>query len=318
MYFAVGMTTMRNIALPVPGQSLISWSRSTWHAHPSSELVALFSRRQFEAAVRDGDVLALAPNSYVAACHATSLHSRVDAALLWAGAPAAIGGRAALCLFGLLDTVPDVIDVVVPRDRHLKPVPRQLRTRRTDYKFVASQVGTWTVVPVAMALCQAFADLGSDRVGVTLRALAGRTIGIEDLSETIAAMPRIRARRALEEVIVQFAAGSESYLEYVAVREVFNGSEFSQLIRQHEVCAHGRRYRLDLYDERTMTAIETDGAAYHSGPGEWQRDLNRDADLSSLGILTIRFSFRDLTEHPDRCRERAGAALASRRRAQLK
>lgn len=309
---------MRNIALPVPGQSLTSWSRSTWHAHPSSELVSLFSRRQFEAAVRDGDVLALAPNSYVAACHAGSLHSRVDAALLWAGAQAAIGGSAALFLYGLLDSSPDVIDVVVPRARHLKPVPCHLRTRRTDYQFMASQVGTWTVVPVAMALCQAFAELGPDRVGVTLRALAGRTVGIEDLCDTLAAMPRVRARRQLQAVIAQFAAGSESYLEYVAVRDVFDDGEFPQLIRQHELIAHGRRYRLDLYDERTMTAIETDGAAYHSGPGEWQRDLNRDADLSSLGILTIRFSFRDLTEYPDRCRERARAALASRSRAQLK
>jgi very-short-patch-repair endonuclease len=312
--FAIKMTTMRNITLPMPGQSLVAWSRSTWHAYPSSELIALFSRRQFERAVRDGELVAVAPNSYVAACHAESLHARVDAALLWAGTPAAIGGQAALCLHGILDSCPAVVEVVVPRDRHLKPVPSRLRTRRTDYIFEPVQVGGWTVVPAAMALCQAFWELGTQRTGVTLRALANKAVGVEDLCATLTAMPRVRGRKQLTSLLAHFAAGSESYLEVVAVSDVFRGHDFAQLVRQHEVVAHGRRYRLDLYDEQTMTAIETDGAAYHAGPTDWQRDLNRDADLSSLGILTVRFSYSDLMQNPERCRARVRAIIASRRR----
>lgn len=272
----------------------------------------MFSRRQFESALRDGDVVTVAPNAYVGACHARSLHSRIDGALLWAGPPAAIGGRAALCLYGVLEDPPDRIDVVVPRQRHLKAAPSHIRTRRTDFQFVPGQMGSWTVVPLAMAICQAFGDLDRDRAGVVVRPLASGAVGVEELLRTLDAMPRVRLRRQLMSVIAHFAAGSESYLEYVAAAEVFCGVEFSQLLRQHTLSVHGRQYRVDLFDAATMTAIETDGATFHSGPDAWQRDLNRDADLASLGVLTLRFTYRDLVEHPERCLERVRAVLRSR------
>lgn len=308
------MTTIRPIVLPSPGQTLAGWAQSTWHAYPSSELISLFSRRQFEAALRAGDIIGLAPNAYVGASHAGSLSSRVDAALLWAGKPAAIGGWAALCLYRVLDEPPESIDVVIPRQRHLKAAPPHIRTRRTDYAYVPNQIGPWTVVPIEMAVCQAFAELGRQRVGATIRVLASGAVDIEDLCFTLAAMPRVKARRELSSVIAHFAAGSESYLEYIAMHDVFSGPEFSPLIRQHSLFVHGRHYRVDLYDAETMTAIETDGASFHAGPDAWQRDLNRDADLASLGVLTLRFSYWDLQENPERCRQRLRAVLESRRR----
>lgn len=306
------MTTLRPITLPTTGQTLAGWARSTWHAHPSSELISLFSRRQFESAVRQGDLVAVAPNAYVGACHATSLSSRVDAALLWAGPPAAIGGRAAMRLYDVLPDPPDSIDLVIPRQRHLKAVPRHIRTRRTDFEFVPTQVAGWSVVPLPMAMCQAFGDLGSDRAGAVIRPLVSGAVGVEELLWTLDAMPRVRARRELTSVIVQYAAGSESYLEYVAATDVFSGAEFSQLMRQHVLSVHSRRYRVDLFDAATMTAIETDGASFHSSPQAWQSDLNRDADLASLGVLTLRFSYRDLIDNPERCRDRVRAVLRSR------
>ncbi len=305
---------MRPISLPTEGQSLAGWVRSTWHAHPSAELISLFSRRQFESALRHGDLICVAPNAYVGACHATSLHSRVDAALLWAGPPVAIGGRAAMCLYGELEEPPESIDIVIPRQRHLKAAPRHIRTRRTDFEFAPVHIGGWPLVPLAMAICQAFGDLGPSGVGGVVRPLASGAVGVEELQRTLDAMPRVRSRRQLASVIAHFAAGSESYLEYVAATNAFAGLEFAQLLRQHSLSVHGRQYRVDLFDAATMTAIETDGAAFHSGADSWQRDLNRDADLASLGVLTLRFSYRDLVDHPERCRQRLRAVLRSRSR----
>jgi very-short-patch-repair endonuclease len=103
-------------------------------------------------------------------------------------------------------------------------------------------------------------------------------------------------------VIASVAAGSESYLEVHATARVFVGRRFRGLLRQHVVSAGGKRYRLDMYDALSMTAIELDGATYHAGISQWQRDLRRDADLAALGILTLRFSYQDLTERPEWCR----------------
>ena len=119
----------------------------------------------------------------------------------------------------------------------------------------------------------------------------------------------------MQAAVARVAAGAESYLEVHAMERVFVGHPFGALLRQHVVSAEDRHYRLDMYDPRTMTAIEADGATYHSGAWEWQRDIRRDVDLAALGILTIRFSYRDLTERPTWCRRRAVEVVAERSRA---
>ncbi len=113
-------------------------------------------------------------------------------------------------------------------------------------------------------------------------------------------------------LVARVAAGAESYLEVHAMDEVFVGRRFRALLKQHVVSTGGGRYRLDMYDAASMTAIELDGATYHAGVKEWQRDLRRDADLAAVGILTLRFSYRDLTERPQWCRTTARDVLRLR------
>jgi very-short-patch-repair endonuclease len=116
------------------------------------------------------------------------------------------------------------------------------------------------------------------------------------------------------EVASHVAAGAESFLEVHAMQEVFVGAGFAGLLRQHVVDTGERRYRLDLYDPRSMTAIETDSAQFHSSVTHWQRDIRRDADLAALGILTLRFSYWDLFERPEWCRDRTLEVMLRRRR----
>jgi very-short-patch-repair endonuclease len=106
-------------------------------------------------------------------------------------------------------------------------------------------------------------------------------------------------------LIARVAAGAESYLEVHGMEEVFVGRRFRNVLRQHVVSTRGGRHWLDMYDAASMTAIELDGATYHAGVKDWQRDLRRDADLAAVGILTLRFSYRDLTERPQWCRAAA-------------
>ena len=54
--------------------------------------------------------------------------------------------------------------------------------------------------------------------------------------------------------------------------------------RQHPL----GRYVLDFYCEEARLAIELDGGQ-HGHPGRRDRDLNRDRELESQGIKTLRF-----------------------------
>ena len=165
----------------------------------------------------------------------------------------------------------------------------------------------------AMAVCQAFAAHDArDRVALAFRALQLRIVSASEVRSALEAMPRVRGRRALEAVLDAFDKGAHSYLEMQGLRRVFSTNEFSAVIRQHTVRVDGRRFDLDIYDPGTLTAIELDGAGYHLSPDARQRDIRRDAALATLGIATVRFSYADVMDTPDRCREVARAVLAAR------
>ena len=308
------MTTLRALNIPIPGQDLSAWLSTTWQAYSAVELEALFSRRALRSALSSGTATRLAPNVYAGSVHAQSFQTRVDAAVLWAGARSAVGGLAALYLYGALDREPGRIEVVVDHDRRMAARPKWIRIRRVTYAPPVQRVGRWSAVPPSIALCQGFGECEPD-VGVSAVArliASGRTTA-SDIVDASNLLPRVRARRSLLRTVAQCAAGAESYLEWHAAENVFNGRAFHRFIKQHQVVAHGRTYRLDMYDEVTRIAVEIDGAAYHSTTEFWQRDLNRDTDLASLGIQTVRFSYRDLHERPEWCRDRLLSILAHRR-----
>jgi very-short-patch-repair endonuclease len=133
-----------------------------------------------------------------------------------------------------------------------------------------------------------------------------------EISEVAASLGSVRGRRALVATVAAAAAGSESFLETVALRTVFVPKEFAGFIRQHRLRADGVSYRLDMYDPATRTAVELDGAIAHEGTGHRARDVRRDARLASIGIVTLRFVYRDLTERPAWCREMVVRTIARR------
>jgi very-short-patch-repair endonuclease len=112
--------------------------------------------------------------------------------------------------------------------------------------------------------------------------------------------------------VAAIEAGAESYLEERALRQVFNTSEFDRLIRQHDVVIEGQAYRLDLYDDATRTAVELDSEEHHGRSPHRQRDVNRDVHLATIGIQTLRFTYRDITERPGWCRQMLRDGLRAR------
>jgi very-short-patch-repair endonuclease len=68
-------------------------------------------------------------------------------------------------------------------------------------------------------------------------------------------------------------------------------------VRQAKVVADGRTRYLDNFYEEAQLAVELDGRAAH--PAEQRRaDNERDNALATLGIVTVRYSWTDVTTRP--------------------
>lgn len=285
---------------------LAQWLPHTWRSFHRAELESLFSHRQLVAAIESGVAKRIAPGIYASAAQAESTATRVDAARRWAGPESWIGGEASLFLAGALRDPPGRIEVVVPATRRMSGRPHWARVRRLSYRPPTVLVDGWHAVEPAVAWCHAFSEMAGDARASALCALvAADRLTLELVARSAHELPGLRGRRRMLSVIASVAAGSESYLEVHAMEEVFVGRPFRGLLRQHIVTTAGGRYRLDMYDASSMTAIEVDGATYHAGAKQWQRDVRRDADLAAVGILTLRFSYSDLTERPQWCRSTA-------------
>lgn len=72
-------------------------------------------------------------------------------------------------------------------------------------------------------------------------------------------------------------------------------------------------YRADIVWLEAMLVVEMDGAAFHSTPGRIEHDKLRDAELAARGYLTIRVTWKELTERPTAVISRISRAYAHRR-----
>ena len=134
----------------------------------------------------------------------------------------------------------------------------------------------------------------------------------DEIASVATALGSVKGRAQLLSTVSAAAAGSESHLETIGLRSVFATKEFAGFIRQHRVRADGTHYRLDMYHPPTRTAVELDGAVAHDGESQRARDVRRDARLASVGIVTVRFTYRDLVDRPLWCRVVVARTLETR------
>lgn len=306
------MTHLRALPTTESGESLADTLRRSVRAFTFAELTSLATARKARTAIARGEITRVLPDAYVATVHSRSFVAQVDAALLWAGPTAAVSGPAAMHLWGFLNDAPRHVDIVLPHPTHHQR-PDWLRIRRLRWTPPVSRVNGTTVIGPAHALVLGFGKLPtSARSGAVHRAIATRLVTARGLLETLAAVPRVPARRELNRILEAALEGAESFLEEHGLRKVFNTSEFGRFLRQHRVMVDGIEYRLDMFDPSTMTDIELDGDAYHQEPKRRLSDIRRDAHLAEVGIQTVRISYRDLMDRPEWCRSLVRGVLVAR------
>ncbi|WP_062212881.1 DUF559 domain-containing protein [Demequina oxidasica] len=282
-------------------------------SYSRAELESLTSRQTLRTAVKRGVLIRAFAGIFIAAEHQDSFAARAHAVLRWAGPRAALGGESALFLWGLLDQPPLVIQVIVPHSNG-RSTPSWVKMTRITYPVVTAEWHGLAIVTAEVALTQSYGFMAPrSRDTVLFRAVALRLLYLPDLANALRTIPRIRARQALRQAADAAARGSESFLEYQGVRFVFNCSELSHLNQQHWLRVGTKRYRCDFYDAATRTAVELDGAAFHSDKLAHERDIRRDSDLASIGILTVRFGYSDVMQRPEWCRARLIKVLLHRK-----
>jgi len=270
-------------------------------AFSRTELVRKFSRSALDNALARGKLTRVLPGVYASTHHSKSTAVRSHAAVLWSG-NGVIGGTSALYNWGLIDQPPAKVHLWIAPERRLKS-PAWLVVHRDAVAMESTQRGLLTVAQPAFAIVHGFADLDPNfRADAVYRAVRRRLVGPDQLRAALAAGGRIAARRELERHIDAAERGAESYLEEHAMRSVFNTQPFARFVRQHDVVHEGQLFRLDMYDPLTKTAAECDGDRIHADPLQRRKDIRRDALLSTRGILTVRYGFRDLLESPAWCR----------------
>jgi len=303
---------MRTLTPIPPEASLVAWMIREPQAYAYAELVAVSGERRLRTAVARGEIERMLPGVYAASIHAESFRVRCDAALMWAGKEALLAGTSALHLWEVVEEPPAKTLLTVPRHFH-RPTPPWLGVRRLATPPKEVWLAGWRTVPPAVAIVQGFGALPKAyRTETVYKMLRAGLMSAADLQRALQSMPRVGGRRRLASIAGSFAGGAESALESEGMRRIFASPEFAHLIPQHTLRANCANYRVDLYDARSMTAIEFDGYAFHGGPAQRQRDLARDIELAALGVLTLRFTFADVMHRPGWCRDRVRAVMRER------
>jgi hypothetical protein len=169
-----------------------------------------------------------------------------------------------------------------------------------DVRFRLSGI---LVAPVADAVVQVWREAAPDVAASTMiKAVADGHTTLRDVREAVARRKRLPRRAELEELLGLIGAKVTSYLEYVAWKKVFPPRLFPGLEWQKEVWPRGRRRVMDAFDAEARIDLEFDGGGTHGGADGFERDRERDADMRSLGIEPLHFTYRDLTERPEWCR----------------
>ena len=122
---------------------------------------------------------------------------------------------------------------------------------------------------------------------------------------------RARWRRELAAALADVGTGAHSLLELRYLRDVERPHGLPAGQRQARARQGSRNAYRDVLYEPFGVAVETDGAVAHPLEARW-RDQTRDNAAAAGGIVTLRYGWAAITQHP--CWVAVEVAAALRRR----
>lgn len=292
-------------------RDLGEWLRQQQRPVRRADLESRWTQWSVREAIAHGVAVRMLPGIVAAAECARDARVRGLALNLW-HPDLLVTGRLALHLFRPTLEVPGTALAVVPSGIRLAASDWVTVLQRGPVMERRRANGVWCVSP-ARALIDAWHGAPrSDAEESVYQALwVGVCTAPEALRE-LEAMPRVGRRRQLTNLLLKFTQGATSPLEVYAREKVFVGAEWTELEWQATLETEGSRRRPDALHRKARVVIEFDGVRWHGSPESRERDRLRDVELSALGYMTLRFTFADLRNRPDWCRQMVRAAIRHR------
>ena len=235
------------------------------------------------------------------------------AAVLWAGPGAALSHHTAAELHGLTRKPPQLVHVTVPADRRVRRVPGIVihrSARILTARHPAQSPPRTRIEETVLDLTQ-LARTFDDAFGWVSAACGGRLTTPQRIGAAMSQRARVRFRDALELALDDITGGVHTILERRYLRDVERPHGLPSAERQIRVVRGNRSEYRDVLYKKYLVAVETDGRLAHPAEARWG-DVHRDNAAAADGIITLRYSWSDVTTRPCSVAAEVGAVLSQR------
>lgn len=231
--------------------------------------------------------------------------ARIRAAVWGHGAMATASGLTAAWWLGLVSTEPSECEVTVPRTSHGRShAGVRVRRRDLDEQDIFEARGL-RVTGLALTVLEASARRGGGP-RVMDSALQHR-VGLADLQRTHIRNRGRYGAAAARRMLDAAAGGARSEAERLVIQLLREAG-----IKGWQANFAAGPYVIDVAFPRQRVAVEIDGWAFHSDGAAFQNDRKRQNWLALHGWQVLRFTWLDLTQHPQRVLAEIRAAISVR------
>jgi predicted transcriptional regulator of viral defense system len=220
------------------------------------------------------------------------------AAVLRVGPGAVLSHLTAAELHGLIDSPVEAIHLTIPASRRVTSRSLVIRmSGRIDQARQPNREPPRTTVEETVLDLAQLARRFDDACGWITRACGRRLTTEERLRAALASRKKMRWRAELDDVLAAAGDGIHSVLEYRYVRDVERAHGLPRSRHQVRVVIDSKNMYRDLYYDEYQVAVELDSRLAHPDDERW-RDNQRDIQAGTRGVLTCRYSWRDIYGHP--------------------
>jgi hypothetical protein len=240
-------------------------------------------------------------------------HAVLWAAVLRAGAEAALSHRTAAELYGLTDRPAAAIYVTIPETRRIHPIAGLVihRSRRLAEARHPALLPPRTRIEETVLDLVADSETLDSAFGWLSAACQRRLTTAAHLRAALSRRRKVRWRTQLIQALGDIGSGEHSLLEHGYVRRVERPHGLPAAIRQARLRrGSGNQYLDGLYAEFGV-GMELDGLVAHPAERRWE-DVRRDNAAAAIGLITLRYNWADVTQRPCQTAVQVGEVLRSR------
>ncbi len=279
------------------------------------QLAALgIGRGAIEVRVRRGSLLRVHRGVYAVGHRRLSQQGRWLAAVLAAGAGAALSHRDAAALHGLRPA-PRAARVSVTTAAHVRPMPGLwLHARRL---LAAADVHVLDAIPVT-SVARTLVDLASQLTAAQLASTLGEADrrGVLDAAAAEGVLARVRGRHGQGAARLRAAldahARAGAVLARSALEELFLDLVLRSGLPRPQLNARVAGLEVDALWPAERVIVELDGWAHHRGLDAGARDRRKTNRLQLRGFVVLRFLHGDVVHRSGQVVRELQAALSRR------